>query len=337
MPGTRFVYSGRFRDELSVQLIAMAEHFEGLLPQGRAQRHRLAFLMVESYQNIIRHRHADRQGACSFQFHDLGEEQRIAAINPIEGPAIEVLRKRLAELEAVAPDRLKQLYLAGLTSNKRDGQRGAGLGLIEMTRRSGRDLLMNTRPGPEGEFKLLLLARCGDNGDGDAERIETAWAMHEDLVAEEGVFAFSGCAGIALQGVIGRMLDIELHDDLLGPRLKGALLAFFSLGRGAAGTPFITWALRHSAAGWSMSCAVDLPNDPADRIADQWKAFAALAPLERNARYKRILIAGPELERASSEADLLELMQSAGQCTLIVSAKGDSTKQVRFSIGPKAG
>ncbi|MCC6840179.1 MAG: hypothetical protein IT230_08485 [Flavobacteriales bacterium] len=143
--GNRFLfgYSGAFPDEHSARLIELVEVMAARDQSLRSGKGRLAFILVEAYQNIIRHQAisatADPWGAARpmFLIQDQQGMQVMTTRNAVSHKQAEALRTQLAELVRMEDAALKELLLQGIQRPSTTGVRGAGLGLIGMLRRTG--------------------------------------------------------------------------------------------------------------------------------------------------------------------------------------------------------
>ncbi len=138
-----FGYSGYFPDEHSPRLIELGEAVlsgaSGTLPH----KGRLGYVMVEAYQNIVRHRARPLsvtpwdEGRSMFLLRCHDDGQQVFACNLVTRSQAEKLDTDLADLQGRDNAELKELYLEGIQRTTKPGTRGAGLGLIEMVRRAG--------------------------------------------------------------------------------------------------------------------------------------------------------------------------------------------------------
>lgn len=138
-----FGYSGYFPDEHSPRLIELGEAVlsgaSGTLPV----KGRLGYVMVEAYQNIVRHRARPLslttwdEGRSMFLLRCHDDGQQVFACNLVTRSQAEKLDTDLADLQGRDNAELKELYLEGIQRTTKPGTRGAGLGLIEMVRRAG--------------------------------------------------------------------------------------------------------------------------------------------------------------------------------------------------------
>lgn len=138
-----FGYAGAFPDEHTARLI----EFSAAVLDGQGirapERGRLSYVMVEAYQNVVRHRARldprteQAEGRCHFLLHCAPEGQTVATLNPVTGPKAKDLHEVLGFLRTRTGEELKTLFREGIQREHDPERRGAGLGLIEMMRRSG--------------------------------------------------------------------------------------------------------------------------------------------------------------------------------------------------------
>lgn len=163
-----FLYSGSFHDEHTAQLISMGEQLVAQVNGERTLRNKVGFLMVESYQNIIRHRirlSADLErhaGRSMFLLRQRGLSFEVVAVNAIPNEEVAPLKLLLENVSHLDPKQLKKMFLDGLQNDSRSRKGGAGLGLIEMARRSGHDLLHHMVPVGADHHRYALRVLIGN-------------------------------------------------------------------------------------------------------------------------------------------------------------------------------
>lgn len=157
-----FTYQGDFSDQVTSMIINLIEeslHHSDQVPNIRL-KNKVSFLMVESFQNIIRHadptpedslRHAE-----SFQVRSHDNTHYITSANLIEKDKTLQLKEKLDQLNVLDKAELKRLYMTALDNNTLSEKGGAGLGLIEMARKSGRKLLYEFIPKGENQLYFYL-------------------------------------------------------------------------------------------------------------------------------------------------------------------------------------
>lgn len=157
-----FGYSGDFPDEHSARLIELAAAVSPASGSAQALRGRLGYVMVEAFQNIVRHR-ADTEGMAPwgdarslFMLHYGQDWQLLVAENAVTAPQKNKLDGLLNGLRGRTLGELKELFMAGMQRTSVPGVRGAGLGLIEMVRRSGGRVGWGFLPIDDAHYRFKL-------------------------------------------------------------------------------------------------------------------------------------------------------------------------------------
>jgi len=227
-----FGYSGAFHDEHTARLIALGEAAMEGSGAARQARQRLAYVMVEAYQNIIRHRAelpqalARGNGRSIFQLRCHAHGQQVIAVNPVRQADLQELREALQNLRGLDALQLKERFLRKLGNEGPRERGGAGLGLIEMARRSGQDLRHGIK-GLGDDHALFLLQICF----GEAPEIDTAIPMTAVLsgtiVQQDILFFFKGPRLSAVDEAMVQLAEKDLDEraDLAQERKKGYLAA----------------------------------------------------------------------------------------------------------------
>jgi hypothetical protein len=236
-----FAYSGAFHDEHSPHLIALGEAVMAGVDTRATARGRLGFIMVEAYQNILRHRAALPQrmergaGRSLFLLRCQADGQQVVAINPVRGSEVPALRGTLQRLAGLSGPELKSLFLDGLRREQESGRRGAGLGLIEMARRSGSDLGYTLRDVGAGNELFMLAARLGPGGQTCDEVLADAAAFHAAAVEQDLLLLHVGERTPEVEEALLWILVQELRDvPESAARMEHALQA---AARGLHGIP----------------------------------------------------------------------------------------------------
>ena len=190
-----FGYSGRFPDEHSARLIELGEAVHSGGETTLSSKGRLGYVMVEAYQNIVRHRAFPKSEAAwgkrrnMFLLRCLAHGHLLVTRNPVSLPQEQKLEKRLLELRSKSMNELKELFMEAIQRPNVPGTRGAGLGLIEMVRRAGVKPAWSFDPLDQDHVLFNLALGLGDPGSpvvahlGDAEEFPP-------LLVEHGVSCF---------------------------------------------------------------------------------------------------------------------------------------------------
>ncbi len=138
-------YRGPFMEDLTTKFVGISENTihdnQGLPKINR----KISFLLVESFQNILRHGvnedvASEELNNGLFCFRNIKDAYIINSINTVRNDEIDQLRSTVEYINSLDSSSLKKEYLKQLQSNEFSEKGGAGLGLIEIARKSGQKL-----------------------------------------------------------------------------------------------------------------------------------------------------------------------------------------------------
>lgn len=183
----------------------------------RTLRNKVGFVMVESYQNIIRHRTRlspeleKNAGRSMFLIrqHELSFE--VVAVNAVPNKEAGPLKALLANVSDLGPEQLKRMFLTGLQNESTSTRGGAGLGLIEMARRSGHDLVHHMVPVGADHQRYALRVFIGTDElpritDGQIDE------LHAFVAAEDILLLSKGRCTDELHRTVMEMISKDLED-----------------------------------------------------------------------------------------------------------------------------
>lgn len=306
-----FAYSGAFHDEHTGRLIALGEAAVNGEGRGTA-RGRLAFIMVEAYQNILRHRavlppQVERGEGRSLFLLRCGADghQVVVAVNPVKKSDVTGLRSSLHRLHGMDPSQLKNLFLSGLQRAPDQPRRGAGLGLIEMARRSGSDLGYMLRGLGEDHELFILAVRLGSDRAYDGVLSEAA-ALHGTVVQQDLLLLHIGDRPVGVQEAVLRMLEEDVDDRAGRARLRGRayLAANDHLATVEGGTDRYLCALTREGEHNSLAVGRVVDQAAAAAVVGQVRSLASLDRSELDRRYRNALLKRGDTHEG---ADLLDL------------------------------
>ncbi|PCJ85373.1 MAG: hypothetical protein COA57_07875 [Flavobacteriales bacterium] len=131
---------------MTEKILSMSEYNLDNVKELHKLKRKISFLMAESFQNIVRH--GDQQTTSGsgtnttglFFTRNIGSVVCITSVNLIDNDQVEDLHEKLISINQLDQDELKKLYMEILSNEELSSKGGAGLGLIEMARRSGQKL-----------------------------------------------------------------------------------------------------------------------------------------------------------------------------------------------------
>lgn len=135
------VYQGDFTQETTKSILAMAERSLDASGEDSAIKRKVFNVMVEALQNIVKHGDevADgihNQGAIFL----IGRESngyKIMSGNPIRKTHVDKLKDTLKRINGLDKEGLKDLYKEIIKHTSLSDKGGAGLGFVDMVKKSG--------------------------------------------------------------------------------------------------------------------------------------------------------------------------------------------------------
>jgi hypothetical protein len=191
------LYNGDFSDEITNKLIELSEYNINNINTLSKMKKKASFLMAECFQNIVRHGESlkGRKHASSnegfFLTKNWQDTYYITSGNLIENKKIEDLERQLKKVNSLDKDELKILYREVLENEMISDKGGAGLGLIEMARKSGRKLeyVFNDFDDKFALFYNQILLKPTIEGEDDKPdcsfEINEAIKYHKEMIAED--------------------------------------------------------------------------------------------------------------------------------------------------------
>jgi len=139
-----YIYRGEFTQNLQQHILSLAEkNIDRDKISGKIKK-RIFHIMVESIQNISRHGDAKEDSEeMTSSFFSIQKENKwyyITTGNIIENNKIDNLKSKLDKINSLDSQELDKFYREVLGNGQLSNKGGAGLGLIEMVRKSGNKL-----------------------------------------------------------------------------------------------------------------------------------------------------------------------------------------------------
>jgi len=136
------VYQGDFTQESTKSILSMAERNLDSSGEESSIKRKVFNVMVEALQNIVKH--SDelidgqiRSHAAIFLIGKESNRYSIMSGNPVQKSNVEKLKKTLEHINALDKDGLKELYKEIIKNTTISEKGGAGLGFVDMARKSG--------------------------------------------------------------------------------------------------------------------------------------------------------------------------------------------------------
>jgi len=139
------IYEGDFTHETTKSILSMAERNLESSGEESGIKKKIFNVMVEALQNIVKHSDDTKDGesihhAAIFL---IGHEQcqySIMSGNPVRKENVPPLKAALERINSLDKDGLKELYKEIIKNTTISDKGGAGLGFVDMARKSGEKL-----------------------------------------------------------------------------------------------------------------------------------------------------------------------------------------------------
>jgi hypothetical protein len=136
------VYQGDFTQESTKSILSMAERNLDSSGEDSSIKRKVFNVMVEALQNIVKHSDelVDGQTRSHAAIFLIGKESNRYSImsgNPVRKSNVDKLKKTLDHINGLDKDGLKELYKEIIKNTTISEKGGAGLGFVDMARKSG--------------------------------------------------------------------------------------------------------------------------------------------------------------------------------------------------------
>lgn len=151
------VYEGEFTQEITKSVLAMAERNMDSTGEESSIKRKVFNIMVECLQNIVKHAdEVDKHQSAIFMIGRQQDEYIIMSGNPIKKENVDHLKERLDKINSLDKEGLKNLYKDIIKNTQISDKGGAGLGFVDMARKSGRKLEYQFPPMDEDHAFFCL-------------------------------------------------------------------------------------------------------------------------------------------------------------------------------------
>ncbi len=167
------VYEGEFTQEITKSVLAMAERNMDSIGESANVKRKVFNVMVECLQNIVKHaedlNEKDEDGLRNNAIFMLGKQANeyiVTSGNPIRNTVVKSLSSKLEQVNSLDKEGLKELYKSIIKNGEISEKGGAGLGFVDMARKSGNKLGFDFAPIND-EFSFFALRTVVPRNGGD--------------------------------------------------------------------------------------------------------------------------------------------------------------------------
>jgi hypothetical protein len=163
------VYEGEITHQITKAFTSLTESNMAKEEESNTVQKKVFHVMVECLQNISKH--ADEYGTNDYTFSGRGiflvakgeEEYSVTTGNTVDNNKIPDLKKLLEQVNSLDKDELTELYKKQIREGRLSDKGGAGLGFIDIKRKTGRNLDYHFLPINEETSFFLLTSTISRN------------------------------------------------------------------------------------------------------------------------------------------------------------------------------
>lgn len=217
------IYAGSFEDAVTTKAIKLSEHNIDKSEDLSSLKKKSSFLMAECFQNVVRHNegekfsqyHPAEQGF--FMSRSRKHMYNIASSNIVDQEIVNDLKGKLEHLNERNKEELKAMYMDVLKTKGLSEKGGAGLGLIEMARKSGHPLSFDFQDLGKGHqlfYLLIQLNSAGEEKPSELTDIAEVKQIHRIMIDNDILLIYKGDFSQESISPIVNMLETNLksHD-----------------------------------------------------------------------------------------------------------------------------
>jgi hypothetical protein len=179
-----FVYRGVITNENSIPLLMLLEKEMENSEFGFVGRKRLFMFVLESLQNVTRHSNQDQHAQMSLVVYSKTDNgYTVTTGNVLHSSSINDLKVKLDEINNLETKEIRNVYRQMLSASEFSNKGGAGLGLIEMAKKTGNKLDYDFVP-LDDEYSYFILSKTVDSGGYGVHNGEKEQPFHGKAVAQ---------------------------------------------------------------------------------------------------------------------------------------------------------
>jgi hypothetical protein len=318
------IYLGAFDDELTPILMDINEAGKS---EMKTSRKKISYLIAECFQNIIRHSDKTNRNHISedvpemFILRDRNRIHHLVTTNLVKNEHTTNLSAKLDSLQNLSAAELKEMYMQIFQNSETSAKGGAGLGLIDMARKSGVAPtykfvdLGNNFSNFFMQVNVLPKDFSGELTQDDCS-LESALSVYDQMVQEKIVIVqkgdFSQEAVLPLFQLFENNLNLKEAEVAVAKKVLYLLIEMLqNMTRHAEKINGIKEGIfyisENGTGNYEISTGNFLKADQAEVLRTQLHSLVDLDKLSLSKKYKQKLMSSEEIEGKGAGIGLIEL------------------------------
>ncbi len=221
-----YIYRGYFTQNITDGILELTErNLEGT-PDPTVIKRRVYFIMLESLQNVTRYQSlgfTELERSAIFAIQKKGKYYFITTGNLIDNSKIPYVTKQLEKVNSLDMEELKTYYKTILKNGKFTDEGGAGLGLIEMARKSGNHLSFDFKHIND-DCSFFYLNTVIPQVEPEDQNIDLQFSLnnivslHEEFNSSQTLMVFN--SGFSQENLLNLMAVIDKQLMMIGTERK---------------------------------------------------------------------------------------------------------------------
>lgn len=313
-----FLYTGDFSDEHTDGFIQLNNHQYNASDEFKKSQRKAGFLIAECFQNIVRHHEPSHRNS----FFNIKNDQGILSIisgNTVTNEIIPGLKTQLELLNQLTSEELKEKYRAILADGEYSEKGGAGLGLIEIARRSKNKLSFSFEELDDSHSYFYFGLNLSLNDTESAlpfQHFENSVDLRNQMLLDNLFFVYKGVISIQttiiILGIIENTLDSMLQ--------KVVFVKFMGLFERLSRTSIpglkqnnCLLLIGETEEEYSIATSCYLNQNEARRLSRISSLYEMLDREELDKEYKKLIEDKEAQEVHTNNIDLIELLKSSSK------------------------
>jgi len=221
-----YIYRGKFNTDITDNILSLAEESLRLSEQKLKIKKRVYFVMVEGLQNITRHQDLTTDDIPVkpgfFVLQRKKYSYYITTGNLINKKNIDILKSQIETVKSLSVEELNIYYKKHLKDGTISEKGGAGLGLIEIARKSKGKLAYNFRKINEDYYYFYLLTEIPFEEKPDDKKNEDSDQALENIVELHNILNIESIA-LNYSGLFNQHSLVNLL-GIIEKQMKGTVL-----------------------------------------------------------------------------------------------------------------
>lgn len=195
-----FYYRGPFLEKFTNTFLDISQGNGSNQGSESGLGKKMSFVIVECFQNILKH--AENREKIShlledegmFSFKNIDGTFVLNSINVINNPDVARVRTLVEKVNSLNEEDLKQYYLENLRNNTISERGGAGLGLIEMARKSGQKILykIDNLNAEFSHFHQQITIHKNGNSADHSTQLSHSGELYQMMTRDDVVLMYKG-------------------------------------------------------------------------------------------------------------------------------------------------